>query len=101
RDWARKDVKAYLSHYAKTFDVPGGKSRARWENERQARVGDKPGAISVELENIEISVTGNKAKAVFRQHYNSSGFSGSTDKTLVLVQQDGQWRIQQELIGRQ
>ncbi|MBT0960771.1 nuclear transport factor 2 family protein [Denitromonas iodatirespirans] len=100
RAWARKDVKAYLSHYAKDFEVPGGKSRARWEDERQARVGDKPGEITVELENISITVNGKQARAIFRQHYDSSGFSGSTDKTLVLVQQDGQWRIQQELIGR-
>lgn len=100
RDWARKDVKAYLSHYAKDFQVPGGKSRARWEDERQARVGDKPGEITVELEDVTVTVDGNQAKAVFRQHYDSSGFSGSTDKTLVLVQQGGQWRIQQELIGR-
>ncbi|HPR05106.1 MAG: tetratricopeptide repeat protein [Zoogloeaceae bacterium] len=99
RDWARKDVKAYLSHYAKDFRVPGGRSRSQWENERQARVGDKPGEISVVLENIEVTVSGGTAKALFRQHYDSSGFSGSTNKTLVFVQQDGRWRIQQELIG--
>ncbi|MCZ4303538.1 tetratricopeptide repeat protein [Zoogloeaceae bacterium G21618-S1] len=101
RDWARKDVKAYLSHYAKDFQVPGGRSRSQWENERQARVGDKPGEISVVLENIKVTINGGTAKATFRQHYDSSGFSGSTNKTLVFVQQDGQWRIQQELIGLQ
>ncbi|TVO69196.1 nuclear transport factor 2 family protein [Denitromonas ohlonensis] len=101
RDWARKDVKAYLSHYAKDFRVPGGRSRSQWENERQARVGDKPGEISVVLENIDVTIKGQTAKATFRQHYDSSGFSGSTNKTLVFVQQDGRWRIQQELIGLQ
>ncbi|TVO58030.1 nuclear transport factor 2 family protein [Denitromonas halophila] len=101
RDWARKDVKAYLSHYAKDFRVPGGRSRSQWENERQARVGDKPGEISIVLENIDVTIKGQTAKATFRQHYDSSGFSGSTNKTLVFVQQDGRWRIQQELIGLQ
>jgi len=99
--WASKDVPAYLSHYAPDFDPPGGKSIARWKTERQQRVGDKPGEISVDIQDLSIDITGKtSASAVFRQEYRSSTFDGSTFKTLELVLEKGQWLIKRELIGR-
>jgi tetratricopeptide (TPR) repeat protein len=99
--WASKDVPAYLAHYAPDFDPPGGKSIAQWKAERQQRVGDKPGAISVDIQDLSIDVTGKTtASAVFRQEYRSSTFDGSTFKTLKLVLDKGQWLIKRELIGR-
>lgn len=97
--WSRKDVKAYLGHYARDFKTPSGMSRAQWETERTQRVG-KPGAISVGVENLRIAMDGeNRATARFAQHYKSATLSSSTGKTLTLVQQGGKWLILQERVG--
>jgi ketosteroid isomerase-like protein len=97
--WARKDVKAYLSHYAGDFAVPGGKSRKAWETERQSRIA-KPGDIDVRVENVQIKADGkDRVRASFRQHYRAVSLKSSTSKTLVLVRHGERWLIQQERIG--
>ena len=97
--WTRKDVKAYLARYAKDFKVPGGASRASWETERSQRI-NKPGKISVDVDNIKISVDApDQVTARFRQNYKSATLSSATTKTLVLVKRDGKWLIQQERVG--
>jgi tetratricopeptide (TPR) repeat protein len=97
--WARKDVNAYLALYDSTFEVPGKKSRKAWEAERRARI-DKPGAIEVRVENVQVTRDGDdRVKATFRQHYKAVGLKSSTTKTLVLVSRDGRWMIQRERVG--
>jgi tetratricopeptide (TPR) repeat protein len=97
--WSRKDVKAYLAGYAKDFKTPNGEARTKWESERTARIG-KPGAISVGVDNVKVTMDGaDKATVHFRQHYKSASLKTSTSKALVLVRQDGKWLIQQERIG--
>ncbi len=96
--WSAKDAKAYLSYYDRDFDVPDKRSRQDWEREREQRLG-KGGPISVELENPRVTIDGDRATVRFRQHYRSSGFSGSTAKTLEFVRRGERWRIYRELIG--
>ena len=96
--WSKKDVKGYLSHYAKDFQTPGAEARAAWEAERTRRVG-KPGAIHVRHENLRITVDGDTATARFRQHYQSAALKTSSNKVVVFVRRDGRWLIQQEKIG--
>ncbi|MBI5785964.1 MAG: tetratricopeptide repeat protein [Rhodocyclales bacterium] len=98
--WSKKDVKAYLGHYARDFKTPGGESRAKWEADRTQRI-DKPGAISVTVDDVRITPEGaDRATARFRQHYRSATLKTASGKALVLVRQDGRWLIQQERIGR-
>jgi len=96
--WSKKDVKGYLSYYAKDFKTPNGESRAAWEAERAKRIA-KPASIQVSHENLSISVDGDKATARFRQHYKAGSFKTGTNKVLTLVRRDGRWLIQQEKIG--
>ncbi len=97
--WSGKNVKAYLSHYAADFQVPGGKPRKAWENERASRI-DKPGKIEVGRDKLSIRVeSADKATVRFRQHYRSASFKSSSGKTLVLIKRDGRWLIQQEQVG--
>ncbi|HEX8961520.1 MAG TPA: tetratricopeptide repeat protein [Rhodocyclaceae bacterium] len=96
--WSHKDVKAYLAHYAKDFQTPGGEPRAAWEAERARRI-NKPGTIQVGYEKLRVSVDGNTATAKFRQHYKSGALKTGSNKVLVLVRRDGRWLIQQERIG--
>ncbi len=97
--WSNKDADAYLSFYSPSFIVPGGRSRAAWEAERRRRVGNKPGKISVELEDLRVELDGDRARVSFRQHYNSYNFDASASKTLELVRNGDQWRIRREVVG--
>ncbi|MCX8085952.1 MAG: tetratricopeptide repeat protein [Rhodocyclaceae bacterium] len=96
--WSRKDVKAYLAHYAKDFQVPGGQSRKAWEAERAQRVG-KPGKIEVTRDKLAIKVEGNQAIVRFRQSYKSAGFNATSGKTLVMSRENGKWLIREERVG--
>ncbi|HEY9193117.1 MAG TPA: nuclear transport factor 2 family protein, partial [Methyloversatilis sp.] len=97
--WARKDVKAYLSHYAGDFEVPGGKPRSAWEAERRARI-DKPGTIEVRVDNVQIRADGeDHATVTFQQYYRAPGLKSSAPKTLGLVRRDGRWQIARERVG--
>lgn len=96
--WSRKDVKAYLGHYAKDFKTPGGVPRKAWEGEREARL-TKPGPISVSADNLAVKISNDEATVRFRQSYDSANLKTATSKTLVLVRRDGRWQIQQERVG--
>lgn len=96
--WSKKDVKVYLAHYARDFQVPGGQSRKAWETERTQRVG-KPGKIEVGRDKLSVKADGDTATVRFRQNYKSAGFNSASGKTLVLVRRDGKWQIQQERVG--
>ncbi len=98
--WSKKNMKAYLSAYARDFETPNGESRSAWEAERQKRI-VKPGSIQVSLENVRVSQDGpERATARFRQHYRSSSFKTSSNKVLTLVKRDGRWQIKQERVGK-
>ncbi|MFC5300664.1 tetratricopeptide repeat protein [Azospira restricta] len=96
--WSKKDVKAYLAHYAPDFQTPNGMPRKAWEAERQQRI-DKPGKIQVSVDDLKVSVDGNKATVKFRQNYKSATLSSSAGKTLVLIRAGSKWLIQQERVG--
>ncbi len=96
--WSRKDVKAYLSHYARDFKTPGGVPRKAWESERESRL-TKPGPISVSADNLVIRLSDDEATVRFRQSYDSANLKSAATKTLVLVHRDGRWQIQQERVG--
>jgi Flp pilus assembly protein TadD len=97
--WSKKDVRAYLAHYASDFETPRGRSRKAWEAERTQRVG-KPGRISVSRDKLSIKPEGaDKAVVRFRQIYRSTGFNSTSGKTLVMVRQGGKWLIREERVG--
>lgn len=96
--WSARDVKAYLDHYSSDFDIPKGTSRKAWEEQRRNLIVTKS-SISVKIDNPKVTVKGKTATVKFLQTYASDRFSGKTRKTLVLTQQGGKWRIQQELTG--
>jgi tetratricopeptide (TPR) repeat protein len=96
--WAAKDMKTYLGSYGKDFDPPGALSRSAWEEERKLRIGSKA-KISVKIENLNVSVSGNKATAKFRQDYKASGLEVSSRKTLDLIKTGDRWVIVKESVG--
>ncbi len=96
--WSRKDVKAYLAHYASDFQTPNGMARKAWEAERQQRI-EKPGKISVSVADIKVTINGDKATVKFRQDYKSASLNSSAGKTLIMIRSGGKWLIQQERVG--
>jgi tetratricopeptide (TPR) repeat protein len=96
--WAAKDVKSYLAAYGKEFDPPGSQTRSAWEEERRQRISSKA-SISVKLENMNVSVNGNKAVVRFRQDYKASGLAVSSRKTLDLLKTGERWHIVKESVG--
>jgi tetratricopeptide (TPR) repeat protein len=96
--WAARDMKAYFASYGKEFDPPGNMSRSAWEEERRQRITSKSN-ISVKLENLTVSVSGNTAVAKFRQDYKANGLAVSSRKTLDLMRNGDRWQIVKETTG--
>lgn len=94
--WSRKDMRAYLAAYASDFNVPGGGNRKAWEKEREQRIGNRTGKISVSYDEPSISINGDRATARFKQHYKAPGISSSSNKTLVFVRTGNKWLIKEE-----
>ncbi|MPS49419.1 tetratricopeptide repeat protein [Methylobacillus sp.] len=98
--WSSQDIDRYLASYAKDFKTPNGETRSNWEAMRKTRL-SKPTRIEVKLSNIQVSFEDDHtARATFQQSYEADHLSQRTRKQLVLVQQQGQWLIQQELAKR-
>jgi tetratricopeptide (TPR) repeat protein len=96
--WAAKDVKSYLASYGKDFTPPGSLSRNAWEEERRQRISSKS-KISLKLENLTVTTSGNTATARFRQDYKANGLAVSSRKTLDLVKNGDRWHIVKESTG--
>ena len=96
--WTAKDVSNYLAAYGKAFDPPGSQSRSAWEEERRKRITGKK-SISVQLDNLSVTVEGNKAVAKFKQDYKADSLSVSSRKTLELTQAGDRWLIVRESTG--
>jgi Flp pilus assembly protein TadD len=98
--WSSGDAKTYLDHYAPSFKVPGGQSRAAWEQSRRDRVA-KGKRISVQAQNPKITFASpEEAIVTFRQVYQSETLKTSGMKKLTMVRSGGRWLIQQEDISR-
>ncbi len=97
--WSRRDVDAYLAHYAPNFKTPRGEPRGAWEKLRRSRLAG-PKSIAVEIKSPKVTrETDAAARVMFHQDYRSDRFSGTSDKTLDMVKIDGRWLIRQERVG--
>jgi tetratricopeptide (TPR) repeat protein len=96
--WSARDVKSYLASYGKEFTPPGSQSRSAWEEERRQRIASKS-KISVKLENLTVTASGNTATAKFRQEYKANGLSVTSRKTLDLIKSGDRWQIVKESTG--
>lgn len=94
--WSRRDMSAYLGAYGKEFDAPGG--RKNWEEERRKRIMGK-NRINVKVSNLDVKITGNKARASFRQEYDADSLSVNSRKTLELARDGNRWVIVREISG--
>jgi ketosteroid isomerase-like protein len=98
KSWASKDIGAYLASYGREFDPPGRMNRTQWEQERRARILGKS-KISVEINDLSVSVNGNRAVAHFRQNYSADRLHVTSRKTLELQRSGEHWAIVRESSG--
>lgn len=94
--WEAKDYSNYINFYAPTFTPEGGVSRADWFQLRRSRIAGRD-AIKVEIQKMNVRQDGNdRAFAEFRQLYQSSVYSDTTQKTLEMIKVNGKWLINRE-----
>jgi tetratricopeptide (TPR) repeat protein len=96
--WSDKDMEAYLSAYGTEFTPSTRQTRSAWEEDRRKRIVGKT-SIAVKLENLNVTVSANKAIAKFRQIYRAESLSVSSRKTLELVKTGERWLITKESTG--
>lgn len=96
--WADKNMSQYLAAYGKDFQTPGNLSRSAWEDERRLRIVSKS-RITVNLLDLQVTVTGNRAVAKFRQDYKADSLAIVSRKTLELVKAGDRWVIVREYSG--
>ncbi|MDP2246610.1 MAG: tetratricopeptide repeat protein, partial [Nitrosomonadales bacterium] len=98
--WADQDVDGYLASYSSSFKTPKGESRSAWENLRRDRI-STPKSINVEVNDIQIKMDSTtQARVSFNQNYSASHLSQRTGKTLIMINTNGQWLIEQEIARR-
>lgn len=97
--WEQKNFDAYAGYYSKNFEPTGFPSKDAWLKNRKQRLA-KSGPIRITLQDINISVTGNKAVAEFMQIYSSPTYTDKVMKQLVLEleQENKQWVIVKETV---
>ena len=92
--WSAKDIKAYGDYYAENFRSQG-MNRQRWL-EYKNRLNKKYAYIKIEADNIKIRKGEKRSIATFLQTYKSPGYRAVGTKKLILVRENGRWKIFRE-----
>jgi hypothetical protein len=95
--WADQRVEDYLWFYSSSFAPPNGASRPAWEAYRRERL-EAPDSIEITLANLtQQNLDSDLTRVTFEQAYKAGGYSDRVLKTLVMVREDGSWKILSEL----
>lgn len=92
--WSAKDLNRYLSFYGDGFQPQMGDMQA-WKRQRTRNL-NKNGPISVDIQDLKVTVENGVAEASFVQRYQSSDFNETGRKSLRLVREQQSWKIQRE-----
>ena len=98
RAWASKNMSAYFSAYGSDFKPASGQTRSAWEQDRRLKITSK-NAISLKLNNLSVTVNGERAVAKFQQEYKADALAVTSRKTLELTKVSGRWLISKEATG--
>lgn len=94
--WSQQDLSAYLAVYSDDYQPPGKTSRAQWIRQQRERV-TQPKSVAVKVSEVQVTAeSANRARATFRAHYRAAGNERDTTRHMLLVREDGSWRIRQE-----
>ena len=94
--WTEQRATDYVAYYATSFEPPDGLDRPAWEEARRARIA-RPQWIRVALTLVEVEATGPDAADVrFVQSYRSERYKDLVRKRMLMVREDGGWKIAAE-----
>ncbi|MBW1697230.1 MAG: L,D-transpeptidase family protein [Deltaproteobacteria bacterium] len=92
--WSAKDIEKYGGYYARGFRSRG-MDRKAWLRYKD-RLNKKYKYIRVSKENLVIKQKNGKSFVTFLQTYQSPGLKNRGKKQLVLIREDGRWKIYRE-----
>ena len=94
--WSDQDLQGYFSVYSETYRPALGQSQDEWRKLRRTRV-SKPQWIELDLQDIRVrQVSEDLIQVKLKQHYRSDFYQDQVLKSLNLIKEDGEWRIQME-----
>ncbi len=91
RAWESKDIDSYMSFYSKKFKS-GSMDWNGWRTYK-ANTFKKTGTIKVTIDSVQSRKVGDKVQVSFVQRYSADKHSDYGVKELVIVREEGQWRI--------
>lgn len=94
--WSSKNIKKYGAYYAKDFKSQGGASLESWLDYKRG-INQRYQYIKVSQRNLVVRNQKNKSIATFVQNYESSGLKTVGTKQLILIRENGQWKIFREI----
>lgn len=98
--WASQDISAYADHYVTDYSPADNMTHASWLGQRKERL-ESPSFIKLRLSNMVSEPINDSAVMVtFKQHYNSNTINDVVRKLLILVVENGRWKISQEQVLR-
>lgn len=93
--WQNKDLIGYLAAYTRDYQGDSA-SRADWLRQRETRI-LKPEALDIRIDAVKFSpLTDRLVRVDFHQQYRAGNYRADTTKSLLMVQEKGQWLIKEE-----
>ncbi|HBW62477.1 MAG TPA: DUF4440 domain-containing protein [Comamonas kerstersii] len=93
--WVHQNMDGYYAAYSSKF-APNKGDLSSWKAERRDRILSKQ-TITLDVNDLKISVNGSHATARFRQDYSADNYKDSTLKTMELQREGNQWLIVREI----
>lgn len=98
--WNRKDVTRYLATYSDNFVPAKGMKRSQWEAMRKTRI-SKQGDLQITIGKVQpVQCDAKTAEVSFPQEYGSVDYKDKVEKTLLLEQVQGVWKITKETVTK-
>ena len=92
--WRSKDIESYMSFYSPAFRS-GEFDHQGWLR-KKARLFRRPGAISLEITDLKISIEGSYGIVRFVQRYRDPYLTDVAEKTVILEKSEGMYKIVSE-----
>ena len=92
--WQNRNINRYMYFYSSTFRSKGLNYKGWMED--KARHFQKSGEIRIGISDLWVFIEGKYATARFLQRYKDTKYSDVGEKTLVLINKSGQWKIVSE-----
>ena len=98
--WARRDARAYVTHYSQGFAPANGQTRTNWADGRQRNFAGKS-SIEVAVDGLRLErLSDDRIKAFFLQDYTSGNYRENAKPKILLLERSGQeWKIAGEWEG--